>query len=34
MTEETIHAFIQGLDVSDELKAELMEITPSNYTGI
>ena len=34
MTEETIHTFIQGLDVSDELKAELMEITPSNYTGI
>jgi adenylosuccinate lyase len=34
MTEETIHAFIQGLDVSDELKAELMEITTSNYTGI
>jgi adenylosuccinate lyase len=34
MTEETIHEFIQGLDVSDELKSELMEITPSNYTGI
>ena len=34
MTEETIHAFIQGLDVSDELKRELMEITPSNYTGM
>ena len=34
MTEETIHAFIQGLDVSDEIKNELMEITPSNYTGI
>ena len=34
MTEETIHTFIQGLNVSDELKAELMAITPSNYTGI
>ena len=34
MTEETIHDFIQGLDVSDELKSELMAITPSNYTGI
>ena len=34
MTEETIHAFIQGLDVSDEVKSELMAITPSNYTGI
>ncbi len=34
MTEETIHEFIQGLDVSDSVKAELMAITPSNYTGI
>jgi adenylosuccinate lyase len=34
MTEQTIHDFIQGLDVSDELKSELMAITPSNYTGI
>ena len=34
MTEETIHQFIQGLDVSDEVKAELMAITPSNYTGM
>lgn len=34
MTEETIHAFIQELNVSDSVKAELMAITPSNYTGI
>jgi adenylosuccinate lyase len=34
MTEETIHEFIKGLEVSDEVKEELMAITPSNYTGI
>ena len=34
MTEETIHEFIQGLNVSDSVKAELMAFTPSNYTGI
>jgi len=34
MTEATIHEFIQGLDVSDDVKAELMAITPSNYTGV
>ena len=34
MTEEAIHAFIQTLDVSDEVKAELMAITPWNYTGV
>ena len=34
MTEQTIHEFIQGLDVNDEIKEELMAITPSNYTGI
>ena len=34
MTEETIHEFIQGLNVSDAVKAELMKITPHNYTGI
>ncbi len=34
MTEETIHEFIQTLNVSDSVKAELMAITPSNYTGI
>ena len=34
MTEETIHEFIKGLNVSDSVKAELMAISPSNYTGI
>ena len=34
MTKETIHEFINTLDVSDAVKAELLAITPSNYTGI
>lgn len=34
MTEETIHEFIKNLNVSDSVKAELMAITPSNYTGM
>ncbi len=34
MTEETIHQFIQSLEVSDSVKQELMDITPWNYTGM
>ncbi len=34
MTEETIHEFVRQLNVSDEVKAELMAITPHNYTGM
>jgi len=34
MTEETIHEFVKGLDVSDDVKKELMAITPHNYTGM
>ena len=34
MTEERIHAFVQTLNVSNSVKAELMSITPYNYTGI
>ena len=34
MTEQTIHEFIQTLDVSDSVKEELMAITPWNYTGV
>ena len=34
ITEESIHTFIEGLDVSEEIKAELRVITPWNYTGI
>ena len=31
---DTIHEFIDTLEVSDELKVELKEISPYNYTGI
>lgn len=34
ITEERIHQFIDGLDVSDSVKSELRAITPHNYTGI
>ena len=34
ITEETIHDFIKTLDVSDEVKAEMMAVTPHNYTGM
>jgi len=34
MTEKTIHDFIQGLDVSQDVKQELLAITPWNYTGL
>ncbi|MCA0350057.1 MAG: adenylosuccinate lyase [Bacteroidetes bacterium] len=34
ITQESIHQFISTLEVSDEIKAELLKITPSNYLGI
>jgi len=34
MTKETIREFIDGLSVSEEVKAELRAITPHNYTGM
>lgn len=34
ITEERIHHFIDTLNVSDEVKRELYNITPHNYTGI
>ena len=34
INKEAIHNFIQNLNVSDEIKVELMQITPSNYVGI
>ncbi|WP_314667059.1 adenylosuccinate lyase [Prevotella aurantiaca] len=34
MTADSIHEFIQTLNVSEKVKAELMAITPLNYTGI
>jgi adenylosuccinate lyase len=32
--QNSIHAFIDGLEVNDAIKAELKAITPSNYIGI
>ena len=34
INKESIHAFIETLNVSNEIKAELKAITPSNYLGI
>ena len=34
ITQESIHRFIDNLDVSDKIKTELRNITPDNYTGI
>ncbi|WNM18336.1 adenylosuccinate lyase [Flavobacterium capsici] len=34
INQESIHAFIGTLDVSEEIKTELLKITPSNYLGI
>lgn len=34
ITEQSISEFIDTLEVSDEIKAELHKITPHNYTGI
>jgi len=33
MTQERIHAFIDGLSVADNIKAELKAVTPFNYIG-
>ncbi|MEO6883432.1 MAG: adenylosuccinate lyase [Bacteroidia bacterium] len=34
ITQESIHTFIEGLDVSEKIKLELKKISPHNYTGI
>jgi adenylosuccinate lyase len=34
VTEETIRSFINGLAVSNEVREELLKITPWNYTGL
>jgi len=34
ITQSSMHNFIDGLDVNDELKDELKQITPDSYTGI
>merc|ERR1712203_1214516 len=33
MTKERIHTFIDGLEISDAVKAELKDVTPFNYVG-
>jgi adenylosuccinate lyase len=33
ITKESMHAFINGLNVSAEVKTELLQITPQNFTG-
>ncbi|PWH85845.1 adenylosuccinate lyase [Brumimicrobium oceani] len=34
VTKDTVHTFVETLDVSDDIKEELKAITPQNYTGI
>ena len=34
ITEESIHEFVNGLDISESVRQELLAITPHNYTGI
>ena len=34
VTEQSIHDFVKDLNVSDAVKAEIMAITPYNYTGM
>lgn len=34
VTMESVHAFIETLNVNDDVKARLKTITPANYTGI
>ena len=34
VTKESVHAFIETLDLSEKLKEELKNISPSNYLGI
>ncbi len=34
VTQETFAKFIHGLDISEEVKQELLSITPTNYVGI
>jgi adenylosuccinate lyase len=33
-TQESVHSFIDTLSINENLKSELKQITPSNYTGI
>lgn len=33
VTEESIHEFVNGLDISADVKAQLLQLTPETYTG-
>ena len=33
VTQQTIEAFVDGLDVDEEVKSRIRAVTPSNYTG-
>ena len=33
VTPESLHDFIQGLDIPDDAKARLLALTPTSYTG-
>ena len=34
ITREHLHAFIDGLDIREEVKEEMRKLTPGNYTGV
>ena len=34
VTQESVHQFIESLEISEKLKEELKTISPSNYLGI
>lgn len=34
VTKESLHEFIDSLEMGEEIKAEMKEVTPQNYTGI
>nr|MDQ3017623.1 adenylosuccinate lyase [Bacteroidota bacterium] len=34
ITRDTLHAFIQQLDIDQKVKSELLQLTPSGYTGM
>ena len=34
ITRETLHAFINTLELEESVKAQLLELTPANYTGL
>ena len=34
ITRETLHAFIETLELDQSVKAQLLELTPANYTGL